>query len=257
MTKLKKLFLTLFVAIFFVFGGAFLYKKYYAPHEVIKAKIGDVVETVYGLGTVSADRIFRVRTSIPLTVRKIFFNEGSFVKTGDPLIQLDDVIMKSQIDGTITSVTYKIGELVTPQVALVTVTNLDNLYLEVSLEQQAVLRVKKNQEVAISFENLRDEKFQGVVRSVYPRESQFIVRIELLKWPVGVMPGMTADVGILVGKKSNVILIPIRSLLSGKVIKFKNGKKETVPVQLGTVDGEWGEVLSNNINVDDELILRK
>jgi macrolide-specific efflux system membrane fusion protein len=219
--------------------------------------LGDVVESIYGLGTVSADQIFRVRTAVPLTVKKFFVKEGDLVQSKTPLVQLDENIMYSPIDGTVTAVSTKLGELVTPQVAIVTVTNLGRLYLEVSLEQQSILRVKKDQPVAISFESLREEKFEGHVASVYPRDNQFIVRIELQKWPQGVLPGMTADVAILVGKKSNVLLIPLRSIVGGKVIRNRNGKKETITVQLGTVDGEWGEVLSDTISADDELIIRK
>lgn len=60
---------------------------------------------------------------------------------------------------------------------------------------------------------------------MYPRESQFIVRIELSSWPLGVLPGMTADVAILVGKKENVLMIPMRSLVAGQVVRVRAGKK--------------------------------
>jgi multidrug efflux pump subunit AcrA (membrane-fusion protein) len=162
-----------------------------------------------------------------------------------------------QINGTVTSISYKDGELVAPQAEVVTVTNLEHLFLEVSLEQQSILRVKKDQPVYISFESLRNEKCEGLVTSVYPRENQFIVRIELKKWPLGVLPGMTADVAILVGKKSNALLIPINSIFAGQVTRIRHNKKERVPVKLGIIDGEWGEVVSDNILETDELIIRK
>lgn len=235
----------------------FAYTRFFKKQEIIRPKTGDIVESIYGLGTVSPDSVFRVRTGVSLTVKKLFVKEGDLVHSNDPLIQLDDSVMRTPIDGTVTAVSTKIGELITPQVAIVTVTNLNRLFLEVSLEQQSVLRIKKEQTVAISFESLRDEKYEGSVVSIYPRENQFIVRIELSKWPQGVLPGMTADVAILIGKKANVLLIPLKSIVSGKVIRRRLGLKETVPVQLGAVDGEWGEVLSNNLTTEDELFIRK
>ena len=165
--------------------------------------------------------------------------------------------MHSPIEGTVTSVAYKVGELVTPQVSIVTVTNLEHLYLEVSLEQQSILRVKKGQSVSVSFESLRNEKCEGQVASVYPRDSQFIVRIELKTWPSGVLPGMTADVAILVGQKTGVLLVPIRAILAGQVTRIRDGKKERIPIKLGVIDGEWGEVASENILETDELLARK
>ncbi len=243
----------------FLLGGSALLlgTKILSTQGQIKPKHGDVIESIYGLGTVTADQIYRVRAGMTLFVQKLYVNEGDLVKPGDPLVKLDENIMHSTINGTVTSVAYKNGELVTPQVSVVTVTNLDRLYLEVSLEQQSILRVKKGQVVYISFESLRSEKYEGIVSSVYPRDSQFIVRVELKHWPSGVLPGMTADVAILVGKKTNVLLVPLRSIVSGQVTRIRNGKKERVPIKLGAIDGEWGEVISENILESDELVTRK
>jgi membrane fusion protein, macrolide-specific efflux system len=229
----------------------------YNSNENLKPKVGNVVESIYGLGTVTADQVYQLRAGIILEVRKLFVKEGDLVKPNDPVVKFDDNVMRSKIFGTITSVAFKEGELVPPQVPIVTITNLEHLHLEVSLEQQSVLRIKREQKVLISFETLRSEKYEGLVKSVYPRDSQFIVRIELENWPRGVLPGMTADVAIIVGEKKNILLIPIRSIVAGKVTRLRSNKKELVPVQLGVIDGEWGEVTSENISIDDELITRK
>ena len=156
-----------------------------------------------------------------------------------------------------TTVAYKSGEIIPPQVAIIIVTNLKHLYLEVSLEQQSVLPIKVNQKVAISFESLRNERVEGWVESIYPRDNQFIVRIESNNWPAGVLPGMTADVAILVGKKSDVLLIPLRAISGGQVVRVREGKKEKIPVKIGVLDGEWGEVVSGNILASDRLLTRK
>ena len=225
--------------------------------EKMTPKRGDVVESIYGLGTVSADKSFNIRLGIAITVSKLFVNEGDKVTVGKPLIKIDDHTIKSPIDGIVTKVAYKEGELAAPQVSIMTITNLEHLYLEVSLEQQSILRIKKDQPVSISFETLRSEKFTGKVKTVYPRDNQFIVRIELEVWPVGVLPGMTADSAIIVGKKANVLLIPISSISSGKVTRIRNGIKEKVGIKLGVIDNEWAEVISDNISETDEILSRK
>lgn len=237
--------------------AGFLIFKYYNAKESIKPKIGNVVESIYGLGTVTPDQIFHFRSGVALEVRKLFVREGDLVKPNDPLVEFDGIVMRSKMYGTVTAVAFKEGELAPPQVPILTITNLEHLYIEVSLEQQSVLRVKRDQPVRVSFETLRNESCEGVVKSVYPRNSQFIVRIEIKDWPRGVLPGMTADVAIVVGEKKNILLIPIRSILAGKVTRLRNNKKEVVPVRLGVIDGEWGEVTSENIHIDDELVTRK
>jgi multidrug efflux pump subunit AcrA (membrane-fusion protein) len=227
------------------------------PEQRISPRRGDVIESIYGLGSVTSDQVFHVRTGVSLAIRKLMVKEGDLVKSGDPLIQFDGAVMRSKISGTVTQVSYKEGELVPAQISVLTVTNLENLFLEISLEQQSILRVKANQKAMVSFESLRSESFEGVVKSVYPRESQFIVRIELSKWPQGVLPGMTADVAILVGKKSNVLSIPLSGISAGQVTRVRNGKHEKIHVKLGVIDGEWAEVTSDNIEMSDEIVSRK
>lgn len=250
--------------LFIVFGSiavaglmGMLSFNFLSQQERVRPKRGDIIESIYGLGTVTADKIYRVRTGMTLSIQKLLVKEGDLVKQGDPLVRLEDNLVRSPIEGTVTAVAYKEGELVTPQVAIVTVTNLNQLYLEVGLEQQSILRVKEGQLVYVSFESLRNEKTEGVVKSVYPRDNQFIVRIELATWPKGVLPGMTADVAVLVGRKTNVLMIPLRSLLAGQVFRLREGKKEKVSIKLGVLNGEWGEVLSDNISETDELLIRK
>lgn len=247
-----------------ILGGVFLtlaltilgFVRFRLNQERLKPKRGNVVESIYGLGTVTADHSFNIRAGVAITVNKLFVKEGDVVKRGARLIKIDDSTMFSPIDGTITKVSYKEGELAAPQVSILTVTNLTHLYLEVSLEQQSVLRIKEGQQTLVSFETLRNEKYMGHVRTIYPRENQFIVRIELDKWPVGVLPGMTADAAIVVGKKVDVLLIPITSISGGQVIRIRNSKKEKISVRLGVINDEWAEVLSENIIETDELLNR-
>lgn len=225
--------------------------------EKIHPQRGEVVETIYGLGTVSADRTFNVKAGIAAAINRVFVAEGDKVKRGQTVVQLDSSLLKSPIDGTVTKISFKQGELVAPQVSILTITNLEYLYLEVSLEQQSILRIKEGQPVSVSFETLRNEKYSGAVKTVYPRENQFIVRIELPGWPSGVLPGMTADVAIIVGQKENVLLIPAKSIASGKITRLRNGKQEKVAVKLGVINNEWAEVVSDNISENDEIVVRR
>lgn len=254
--KNKKVFIVIFCFFIALAATYFIYNRYFNV-EKLSPRLGEVVESIYGLGTVTADQSYRLKAGVSSIVTKVFVREGDLVQPNEPLVKLDNIIMRSQIKGTVTGIAFKVGELVTPQSVVATVTNLEDLFLEVSLEQQSILRIIKGQVVFVSFESLRNEKFEGTVASVYPRDNQFIVRVELNKWPLGVLPGMTADVAILIGRKSNVLLIPIKSIFAGQVTRIRNNKKERVPVKLGIIDGEWAEVDSDNIMMGDELVLRK
>jgi len=256
-TLRSKALVGVFLALLVLGSTILLFRETLFQRIYEKPKIGTVVESIYGLGTVISSQVYHLRTALPLVVEKIFIKEGALVKAGDPLIRFDNATLKTPIDGTVTVVNCKLGELVSAQTVAATVTNLDQLFIEVSLEQQSILRVKKGQRVSVSFESLRTEKYDGLVESVYPRDNQFIVRISLETWPDNILPGMTADVAILVGEKENVLLVPIRSIVAGEVIRRRDGKKARVNVRLGITDGDWAELLEGDILKDDEILMRK
>lgn len=222
-----------------------------------KPRIGPVVEAVYGLGTVIASQTYQVKTAINQRISAIQVREGDMVKFGDALIQFDDSgVSRAPFTGTVTSIPSKKGELIFPSIPALTLVNLKSLFLEVSLEQQAALRVKRDQKAIVSFESIRGERLEARVQSIYPRDAQFIVRIDLDHFPEGILPGMTADVAIEAGRKENALSIPLRAISSGKVTLVRDGKKIKETIQVGVVDGQWAEIKSGNILPGDEILVR-
>ena len=218
---------------------------------------GPVIEAVYGLGTVVAPRTFQLKTGVNLVLRKVFVKEGDNISAGTPLVQFDEpVSTRAPFDGIVTSVPFREGEVIFPQVPVVTLVNLSNLYLEVSLEQQAALRVRKSQAAVVTFESLRSQRFNGRVTSVYPKDNQFIVRIDLDKFPEGALPGMTADTAIEIARRENVLTVPLLSISDGKTTRVRDGHRAKTPVQIGIIDGQWAEIISGDVQEADEVILR-
>ena len=127
---------------------------------------------------------------------------------------------------------------------------------EVALEQQAVIRVRPGQKARVSFESIRNEKFVASVESVYPRDNAFIVKMKLDRVITGILPGMTADVAIEVGRKDDALLVPVRALSAGKVTLVRDGRRTKVDVKLGVVDKDWAEVSSGEVREGDLLLVR-
>lgn len=225
--------------------------------EVHHPKKGRVVEGIYGLGTVNADQVYTAKTGVSLQLQELPVKEGDQVKAGELLARFDESALRAPFDGTVTQIAFKPGEIVSPQAPVLTLTNLNKLYLEVNLEQQSVLKVGPGKGVAISFESLRGEKYRGVVKYIYPREAQFIVRIELETWPEGVLPGMTADVAIESLAKEDALLIPVHAVDDGKVVVLRDGHRKKTDVTLGAVSGDWAEVVAGDIRASDELVLSR
>lgn len=226
--------------------------------ELISPKKGDVVEAIYGLGRVESDEEFNVKVGILSQVKEVYVKEGQKVKKGSRLIRLDgQVEFKAPFDGTVTLVANKENEVALPQVTLLSLQNLKKKYIEVSLEQDAALRVMPNMEAQIIFESQSQRKYQGVVKTIYPRNGEFITRVEVNGLEESILPGMTADVVIRVGKKENVLLIPVSAISDGKVLRLRDNKRVKVDVTTGKNDGMWIEVVSGDIKITDILLVKR
>src|SRR5690606_24527986 len=94
---------------------------------------------------------------------------------GDELIEFEGSgVFRAPFSGTITSLNVQLGEVALPQVSVMRLEDLYDKYLEVSLEQDAALRVKKGQKAQVVFESISGRKFEGAVTSIYPKQGEFV-----------------------------------------------------------------------------------
>ncbi len=249
----KKFFalLLLVVAVLVIVALFFIRKNSY---EEVSLKRSDVVEAVFGMGKVKARDKFDVKIGILTKVTKVFVREGDSVSARDTLISFETgAPYRSPIDGHVTLVNINAGETALPQIPLIKVESLENLYLEVSLEQSSALKVKRDQLAKITFHDSNFGVIEGKVESIYPREEEFLVVIQVTSLPKEVLPGMSADVSIVVGTHKNSLLIPARALENDRVKRVRDGKTSDVKVKVGTSQGVWLQLLEGDIKETDKL----
>jgi multidrug efflux pump subunit AcrA (membrane-fusion protein) len=220
---------------------------------------GSIVESVYGIGTVTAKNTFQLKLGVMSKVRKLFVAEGDHVQRGQKLVELEDSgAFFAPFDGTIAYLPVKAGETVFAQAVVLTLVDLVNRYIVVSLEQRAAVRVHQGQSAKLNFENMREKSFDGTVESLYSYDNNFLVRIGASNLPPQLLPGMTADVSIAVGERQNALVVPTVAIDAGKVyVMRRGGRLETVEIRTGLVDGSMAEVVSGDLHEGDRLYLRK
>jgi macrolide-specific efflux system membrane fusion protein len=224
--------------------------------SVTHPEMGDVVEAVYGLGTVESEETFHARSAIVSSVEEFYVTEGQDVKKGAQLFKTDQgSLTRAPFDGRVTEIAVTTGENLFPQTMILTLVNLERLYLSVSLEQQGTMRIRPGLLAEISFEFFRNKKIQGTITTIYPKREQFIAKVELKEWPAGVLPAMTADVAFEIARKTNVLLVPSKALANGFITIKREGKKQKLPVEVGLVDLEKAEILAPKLELSDEIIL--
>lgn len=217
---------------------------------------GEVIEAVYGLGIIKSEYNYDAKAAILSSVKEFYVVEGQDVKKGQKLFLTDQgSVYGAPFSGKITDIPVVISENLFPQTIILSLVDLNHLYLEVSLEQQGAMKLSKGMKAEISFEFFRNKKLIGSISTIYPKNDQFIAKVLIEEWPKGVLPGMSADVAFEVARKKDVTLIPVNAIANGHIVILRNKKKQKLMVQLGLVDQEKAEVLSPALSLDDEIVL--
>jgi multidrug resistance efflux pump len=211
--------------------------------EWVAPRKGPLTQAIYGLGTLVSEREYQLKPGIAGTLEKVFVREGDSVKAGDPLVKLIEApAYRAPFSGTVIAVPFQAGENVFPQVPIVTLVDLANQYISMTIEQASALLIRPGQKVKISFESMGDRSFEGVVRSIVPKQGQFSVWVRSETLPEGVLPGMTADCGIVLREIPEAILLPSRAIRDGKMsVRDAEGKVRDVKPETGSLQGDWFE----------------
>lgn len=255
--KKSKLVVFAFLSVAFLVGGALFYFNK-NDIQIVHPKRGDITEAVYGLGKVKSYKRFEVIIGFISTVKKQYADEGDQVKKGQLLAQLEsDQNFRAPFDGTVTMVKTREGETVLPHTPIMRLEDFTDRYIELSLEQEAALRIRKGQVARVSFESIRGKVLIGEVSAIYSRNDEFIANIEVPGLDPSVLPGMTADVTVQIGQIKNALLIPIKAVTDGKVTLRRNGSWKKMQLELGHLDGSFIEVLGKQIGPEDELRIKK
>jgi HlyD family secretion protein len=140
---------------------------------------------------------------------------------------LDKTVIKTPIDGTVTSLNAEIGEIVmvgtmnNAGTVIMTVADLSTIEVEVNVDETDVARVQIGQDTKIELDALPDTSFKGVVTEVGNAAqnvgtsgvTNFTVKILLLEKVEGIKPGMTATVDITTDKRKDVLYVPIQAVV--------------------------------------------
>ncbi|MGZ3774524.1 MAG: efflux RND transporter periplasmic adaptor subunit [Pseudobdellovibrionaceae bacterium] len=221
-------------------------------------KRGILVDAVYGIGTVVATHSYSVKPGVTSTISELFVKEGDSVKKGDNLVRIDNVTYKAPFKGVINYLPFKVGENVFPQGPVLVLTDLSNRYMVVNLEQQSALRVRPGQTARISFDSIRQQKFNGVVESTYSYNGSFLARINIENLPPEILPDMTADVAIVIREVPDALIIPAMAYEDGYVwVRRGQSLPYKTPIKIGVVDQALVQVISGDLKDGDQVMIRR
>lgn len=161
--------------------------------------------------------------------------------------KIEKTLLRAPIDGVITGVEAKVGEIIAPNVEVIKIISTAKYQIEADVPEVDIAKIKIDDQAKVSLDAYgSDLEFMVKVIKIDPAETiidgvptykttfEFLTENDLIK------SGMTANLDILTAQKENVLVVPQRTVLK------KNGTK-----YVRTLDTETKEV--NEITVETGL----
>lgn len=180
--------------------------------------------------------------------------------------QLNDNYLRSPIDGKITDVNVKVGQVVSPGQSVVNLLSLNPFEIKTNIYEEDIVKVKPENSVKIDLVAFPQQSFSGKVVSINPGEKivgnvvYYEVVIDFPNQPKGIMSGMTADIVIETDKKENVLRAPKSAVdtIDGTQMAqvVRKGKIQDQIITTGLEGNDYYEIISG-LNEGDVIVAGK
>ncbi|HYO88860.1 MAG TPA: efflux RND transporter periplasmic adaptor subunit [Candidatus Limnocylindrales bacterium] len=176
---------------------------------------------------------------------------------------LDRMTLSAPHDGIVTSILAEPGMMVAPGVAMVTVTDIDPLRLNVQVDEIDVRRIREGMPARVRFDALPGVTLPGLLETIAPVSSTsggivyYDVSVRLDDRDARVRVGMTAESAFVVDRRDGVLVVPNQYIRldrdGGKgFVNVLNaaGELTEVPVTLG-LEGEDSSEITDELEAGD------
>ncbi len=181
-------------------------------------------------------------------------------------VAYDMTILRSPTAGTVSRVDGKVGGMALPNVPLVSVINVHALQADLLLPETDVSKVKVGNPVSVTIDAYgTDTTFDATVVKVDPAsktvngQTGYTVTIQFTKEDERIKPGMTANADIVTAEKTDVVAVPVQSVIQrdGKTYVLEDGesgKPKEVEIGVGIRSGDGFWEVTSGLNAGDRII---
>lgn len=148
--------------------------------------------------------------------------------------------VKAPMSGTITRISVEEGEIITSGrsafsrgEAIMRIADLTQMIVTTHINQVEIGKIEEEQRVEIRVDSYRNKVFNGRVSEISPSSThnpqggnavirfEVEIEVEISEEEFQLLPGMSADVDIIVFEQSDILQIPIAAVLSPEVFTVK------------------------------------
>jgi len=185
-------------------------------------------------------------------------------------VDLERTIIRAPVDGTVILRNVDAGQTVAASLqapVLFTIAqDLRDMQVEAAIDEADVGKLRVGQKASFTVDAFPRREFSGEIRQI--RKSpvnvqnviSYTVVISAANADLALLPGMTANVRVLVDSRDGVLKVPNAALrfrpAPGRLwIAGADGKPEAVAVRTGLSDGTSTEIIEGPLKEGDEVIL--
>ncbi len=179
----------------------------------------------------------------------------------------DSITIRSPVAGMVAEINVNIGDLVSPDTALMTVVNPDPMWLQAQVNENDMVQVKLGQSATVTPSGYPDMAIRGRVTQldlhaqVQSNVSVFTVTIEVPNHDGKLLWGMNADAEISVLSLQNVLTLPANAIKTSNgtstVTILDAGQPISWEVQTGATDGTRTQIVAGLDEGTEVVIMRK
>ncbi|MBK7939626.1 MAG: HlyD family efflux transporter periplasmic adaptor subunit [Lewinellaceae bacterium] len=166
-----------------------------------------------------------------------------------------DYVIRSQTGGRVYSISKEEGEIVNTQSPLAVIGNADDFVVELQIDENDIVRVKKGQRILLTLNSYKGQVFEAEVSKIDPimneRTRTFTMEAEFIKKPPVLYPNLTTEANIIIRVKEKTLTIPRAYLLEDSLVILEN--KSTRKVETGLKDYLKVEILSG-LNANETIL---
>jgi len=170
--------------------------------------------------------------------------------------QYDMAVIKAPIDGTVDDIYMKVGEMVMPGMQIMNVVNLDDLYINADVSEAYITKIKKGDQVLLSFPSYPDLDMEVPVyrigNVVKEANRTFNVQLRIKNRNEMIKPNVMAIIKINDYAEQSALILPsivVKQDIKGSYIYTANQyNNNTVArkkyIETGLSYGEWSMITS-------------
>jgi HlyD family secretion protein len=136
--------------------------------------------------------------------------------------------IRSEVDGRVYKTLKEKGELVRRNEAVATIGSKDLFYMQLSVDEMDIRKVREGQQVWVKIDAFGDKVFQAVVSEVHPlvnsRDQSLRVDADFITALPRGFSGLAVEANIVIRKKDKALVIPKSILLPGDSVRVKTNE---------------------------------